>query len=81
MLICQATRATTESYRCGLWRSLFARKFDMFRDKTGQELKLLYKLRSRALRKHVNWRMGHESTEARVLAILQDLIVGRFLTQ
>jgi len=66
-----------ESHSCGLWRSLYANKFDVPEGRTGIELKVRYKLRCRALRRTTNWQKGHDPNEARVLKHLQDLVCGK----
>jgi len=69
-----------ESHRCGLWRRLYASKFDVPKGRTGVELKIKYKLRCRALRKTTDWKKGHDRNEDRVLKILQDLVVGKLIS-
>jgi len=76
-LVCQATHNAIESHRCGLWRRLYASKFDVPESRTGVELKVKYKLRCRALRRTTNWQKGHDPNEARVMKFLQDLVCGK----
>ena len=77
LLTCHASYEAGEAARCGLWRRLFARKFDLPEFATGQDIKLTYKIRSRALRRAVDWKMGHELNEIKALDILTNLITGK----
>ena len=74
--ICHATDAAVEAYRCGVWRDRFARRYDMPEKVGGWQISMIYKIRSKLLRKSAKFVMGHDPREIRCMEILRDLIVG-----
>lgn len=75
-LICHATNSAVKTYRCGVWRDRYAQRYDMPKKKGGQEIAMLYMIRSRLLRKSAKFVMGQELREIRCMEVLRDLIVG-----
>ena len=75
-LICHATNSAVDTYRCGVWRDRYAKRYDMPERKGGREIEMLYKLRSKLLRKGAKFVRGQERREIRCLQILRDLVVG-----
>lgn len=76
-LICHATNAAVQTYRCGVWRDRYAQRYDMPEKMGGWEISMMYKLRSKLLRKSAKFLMGQEPREIRCMEVLRDLIVGR----
>ena len=75
--ICHATNAAVETYRCGVWRDRYARRYDMPPAKLGgQRISMTYKIRSKLLRKSAKFVVGQQPREIRCMEILRDLIVG-----
>lgn len=77
-LICHATNAAVNTYRCGVWRDRYAQRYDMPEKKGGLEISMQYKLRSRLLRKSAKFLMGQEPREIRCMEILRDLVVESY---
>lgn len=77
-LICHATNAAVDSYRCGVWRDRYAQRYDMPEKKGGREISMLYKLRSKLLRKSAKFMIGQEPREIRCMEILRDLVVESY---
>ena len=78
--ICHATNAAVETYRCGVWRDRYARRYDMPEKVGGRRISMIYKIRSKLLRKSAKFLMGQHSREIRCMEILRDLIVGERAT-
>lgn len=74
--ICHATNAAVETYRCGVWRDRYARRYDMPEKVGGRTISIIYKIRSKLLRKSAKFVMGQHPREIRCMEILRDLIVG-----
>lgn len=79
-LICHATNAAVETYRCGVWRTRFARRFDMLEKIGGRQISMMYKLRTKILHKSAKFSMGQEPREIRCLELLRDLVLGERTT-
>ena len=78
-LICHATDSAIEAYRCGVWRDRYAKRYDMPEKKGGREIMMLYKVRSKLLRKGARFLMGLQPREVRCLKVLRDLVVGEWV--
>ena len=78
--ICHATNAAVETYRCGVWRDRYARRYDMPEKVRGQSISMIYKIRSKLLRKSAKFLRGQHPREIRCMEILRDLIVGERAT-
>ena len=78
--ICHATNAAVETYRCGVWRDRYARRYDMPEKVGGRSISMIYKIRSKLLRKSAKFVMGQHPREIRCMEILRDLIVGERAT-
>ena len=78
--ICHATNAAVETYRCGVWRDRYARRYDMPEKVGGRSISMIYKIRSKLLRKSAKFVMGQHPREVRCMEILRDLIVGERAT-
>ena len=74
--ICHATNAAVETYRCGVWRVRYARRYDMPEKVGGRRVSMIYKIRSKLLRKSAKFVMGQDPREIRCMEILRDLVVG-----
>ena len=79
-LICKSTYSAIKSHRCGIWRKLWGKRYDMPFEKTGVEIMMQYKLRSRYLRKGIpNFDLGQKHRELRAMERLRDIIVGTWI--
>ena len=76
-LICQATNIAVTHHRCGLWRELYARRYDVRPGMKGVDVRMTYMIRTRFLRR-INpfFYIGREYRELVCLEKLRDLVVG-----
>lgn len=76
-LICQATNVAVTHYRCGLWRELYARRYDVRPGMKGVDVRMTYMIRTKFLRR-INhfFYIGQEYRELVCLEKLRDLVVG-----
>ncbi|KAK4697460.1 hypothetical protein P7C71_g612, partial [Lecanoromycetidae sp. Uapishka_2] len=76
---CKTTYAAVNEHRCGLWRKLWKKRYDLPPGKSGVEIMMQYKVRSRFLRKRIpNFVMGQEFTELRAIDRLRELIIESY---
>ena len=79
-LICKATDFAVQTYRCGVWRDRYARRYDMpENNQGGKVIMMMYKVRSRILRKSAKFCMGQDLREINCMKVLRDLIVGELV--
>ena len=76
-LICRSTNTAVTHYRCGLWRELYARRYDVRPGMKGLDVRMTYMIRTKFLRriKHCFYN-GQEYRELVCLEKLRDLVVG-----
>lgn len=76
-LICQTTNVAVTHYRCGLWRELYARRYDVRPGMKGVDVRMTYMIRTKFLRR-INpfFYIGQEYRELVCLEKLRDLVIG-----
>lgn len=76
-LICQATNVAVTHHRCGLWRELYARRYDVRPGMRGVDVQMTYKIRTKFLRR-INhfFYIGQDYRELVCLEKLRDLVIG-----
>jgi hypothetical protein len=81
-LICRVTNDAIDADRGSFWRTKFREKFALKEGRSNKELKKQYQRRAKWLRRGTGYDFfrGHKKREMDVVAVLKDLIVGKFLS-
>ena len=76
--ICPETHNAVHSRRGAVWRTLFAKKYDLPPGRTGKDIMLQYMIRRMTLDNGARqgFRQGHSAAELKCLELLRDLITG-----
>lgn len=75
-LICPESHNSAHSARSGVWRALYANRFDLSGQKDSKLLMTEYMRRSRELRRGARFEMGQTRQEINCMEILRALVIG-----